>query len=192
MRLRPDGGSGLMVSSWSAFEEYQLKRSLSWEHQALCKARFSSGYEKIKPKFDRLRKKILSANRDIKAIKSDIVMMRERIYENKKPGSELFDLKHSYGGMVEIEFMTQFYVLAYSHLHKQLLENSGNIALLETCSQLGLIVKKDSEILINAYRQFRSLQHRQGLTPENPRRVSCEQVKEIALAVHRIWDKFKN
>ncbi len=192
LRLRPDGGSGLMVSSWSAFEEYQLKRSLSWEHQALCKARFSSGNEKIKPKFDRLRKKILSANRNIKEIKSDIVMMRERIYENKKPSSELFDLKHSYGGMVEIEFMTQFYVLAYSHLYKELHENSGNIALLNTCSQLGLIIKKDSEILINAYRQFRSLQHRQGLTPDNPRRVPYEQVKKTALAVHKIWNKFKN
>ena len=75
---------------------------------------------------------------------------------------------------------------------KELLENSGNIALLETCSQLGLITKKDSEILINAYRQFRFLQHRQGLTPDNPRRVPYEQVKKTALAVHKIWNKFKN
>ena len=129
LRLRPDGGSGLLVSSWDTFNDYQLNKSLTWEHQSLTRARFVSKNNGLKIKFIKLRELLLSKNRDIKLLKIDIKNMRERIYENKKPKGDLFDLKHSRGGLIDIEFLTQFYILGFSHKYKDLLENVGNIAL---------------------------------------------------------------
>ncbi len=189
-RLRPDGGSGLLVSSWDAFKDYQIHKSQTWEHQALTRARFISDNNSLKKKFTELREKILYKRRDIGKLKKDIISMRERIYKNKKPSADLFDLKHSHGGLVDIEFITQFYILAYSYKYAELKENLGNIKLLSKIADLGLINKKQANDLIAAYRDFRRKQHQQGLNPKSPGKVSKTIVVEHCVNVERIWSKF--
>ena len=103
-RLRPDGGSGILVSSWDAFDEYQMHKSQTWENQAITRARFLSDDSSLKSKFKELRDTILRKNRDIAKLRNDISSMRERIYRNKKPTNDLFDLKHSRGGLVAVSY----------------------------------------------------------------------------------------
>ena len=50
-----------------------------------------------------------------------------------------FDLKHDRGGMVDIEFVVQYLVLAHAHRHRELTRNAGNIALLSIAAQAGLL-----------------------------------------------------
>jgi glutamate-ammonia-ligase adenylyltransferase len=189
-RLRPDGGSGILVSSWDAFDEYQMHKAQTWENQAITRARFLSDDNFLKRKFKKLRDLILQKKRDVVKLKSDVVSMRERIYRNKKPINDLFDLKHSHGGLVDIEFITQFYILAYSYKFNALTENIGNIALLEKIASLDLLNQIDAQKLILAYREYRKIQHKQGLNSKNPGKVDLEIVSDHAINVQKIWKKF--
>lgn len=92
--------------------------------------------------------------------------------------------------MVDIEFITQFYILAYSYKYTELKENLGNIKLLSKIADLGLINKKQANDLIAAYRDFRRKQHQQGLNPKSPGKVSKTIVVEHYVNVERIWSKF--
>ena len=188
-RLRPDGGSGILVSSWDAFDEYQMHKSQTWENQAITRARFLSDDSSLKSKFKQLRDTILRKNRDIAKLRNDISSMRERIYRNKKPTNDLFDLKHSRGGLVDIEFITQFYILAYSFKYNELTENIGNIALLEKIASLGFLNQNDAKKLVFAYRAYRGIQHKQGLNPKNPGKVNMALVSDHAINVNKIWKK---
>jgi uncharacterized protein YfbU (UPF0304 family) len=77
LALRPDGASGLLVSSIDAFRDYQLKRAWTWEHQAITRARFCAGDAEIGNQFEKVRLDILETQRDIKQLKIDVVDMRE-------------------------------------------------------------------------------------------------------------------
>ena len=190
LRLRPDGGSGLLVSSCDAYSEYQLNRSLIWEHQALTRARFVSENKTLKRKFNNLRQSIMQEQRDIGKLKTDIIEMRERIYRDKKPSGDLFDLKLSRGGLIDIEFITQFYVLGYSYKYADLCENLGNITLITKLSELSLLSSKDATSLISAYKIYRTKQHQQGLNPKNPGKVELSSVELNQKAVQAIWQEF--
>ena len=179
-----------MISGWDAYSEYQLNRSLIWEHQALTRARFVSENKTLKRKFNHLRQSILQEKRDILRLKTDIIEMRERIDREKKPIGDLFDLKLSRGGLVDIEFLTQFYVLGYSHQYGELCENVGNIALIKKLSELNLLAAKDASSLISAYKIYRTKQHQQGLNPKNPGKVELRSVELHQKAVQAVWQEF--
>jgi glutamate-ammonia-ligase adenylyltransferase len=53
--LRPDGASGLLVSSVASFERYQQQSAWLWEHQALTRARFCAGDSEIGARFEAIR-----------------------------------------------------------------------------------------------------------------------------------------
>ncbi len=85
--------------------------------------------------------------------------MRQKMHDSHPNPSGLFDLKHDAGGIVDVEFMVQFLVLAHAAQHRELTRNSGNLALLKTAAELGLIPADAAEAVRDAYREFRRLQH---------------------------------
>ena len=159
LRLRPNGASGLLVSSISAFTEYQHKQAWVWEHQALTRARFSAGDEQVGQQFNTIRKDVLSQPRDIQELRKEVVSMRQKMHDGHPNNSELFDIKHDSGGMVDIEFIVQFLVLAYAAKHPELTSNSGNLALLQVAAKLGLIDTNISQKVQDLYRILRRTQH---------------------------------
>lgn len=132
----------------------------------------------------------MQEQRDIGKLKTDIIEMRERIYRDKKPSGDLFDLKLSRGGLIDIEFITQFYVLGYSYKYADLCENLGNITLITKLSELSLLSSKDATSLISAYKIYRTKQHQQGLNPKNPGKVELSSVELNQKAVQAIWQEF--
>ena len=163
LALRPDGASGLLVSSIDAFKEYQSKRAWTWEHQAITRARFCAGDIEIGNQFEKIRLEILETQRDINQLKRDVVNMRERMLEKHKVDHEHFDLKQDRGGIIDIEFIVQYFVLAFSSSNKELTHNIGNIGLLNLFNKKGLMEGLIAKKLISAYRQYRELQHQLGL-----------------------------
>ena len=163
LALRPDGASGLLVSSIDAFKEYQSKRAWTWEHQAITRARFCAGDIEIGNQFEKIRLEILETQRDINQLKRDVVDMRERMLEKHKVDHEHFDLKQDRGGIIDIEFIVQYFVLAFSSSNKELTHNIGNIGLLNLFNKKGLMESLIAKKLISAYRQYRELQHQLGL-----------------------------
>jgi glutamate-ammonia-ligase adenylyltransferase len=159
LRLRPDGASGLVVSSLSAFCRYQREQAWAWEHQALSRARFIAGDATLGSAFERERKAILSLPRDPLRLAADVVAMRRRMYAGHSNPSTRFDLKHDPGGMVDVEFIVQYLVLLHSARHPALTRNSGNIALLAAAGELVLIPTVLAAMVADAYRAYRRAQH---------------------------------
>ena len=165
--LRPNGSSGLLVTSISAFERYQVGRgsntAWTWEHQAVTRARFCAGVRSIEPRFEVARTAVLTAPRDEAALRSEIQTMRERVRSAHPVKEGRFDVKHSPGGMMDAEFAVQHLVLAQGARHPGLLGNLGNIALLQRAEEDGLLPAGMGRAAADAYRELRRAQHRARL-----------------------------
>lgn len=112
VRLRPDGGQGLLVSTLASYSEYQRERAWTWEHQALVRARCISGDEGLCADFEVIRDAVLARPRDPERLLADIVGMRARMRAQlDRSNAERFDLKQGEGGLVDLEFLTQYLVL---------------------------------------------------------------------------------
>lgn len=192
MRLRPDGDAGLIAISIDGFEKYQSKQAWSWEHQAITRARFVAGDAQIGARFERVRQDILLQKRDTHQFKQDVIKMRAKIALAHPNHSGLFDIKHDRGGMVDIEFITQYLVLCYAHQYAPLLSNLGNIALLGVAAQQELIPTSLSDQAISAYRIFRRFQHNLRLQGATVARLPLSQVKTERDAVLALWHDVMN
>jgi len=192
LRLRPDGNAGLMVSSFEAFARYQRNEdghgAWPWEHQALTRARFSAGDPALGERFEAERDRILMQRRDSRKLCTDVLEMRTRMLDGHPNPTTLFDVKHDRGGMVDVEFIVQFLVLAHAHAHSKLVRNAGNIALLQMAGQLQLIDASLASEVADAYRTFRSIQHRLRLNGAERARVARDEVEREAAAVIQLWN----
>jgi glutamate-ammonia-ligase adenylyltransferase len=189
--LRPNGNSGLLVTRFEAYADYQQQRgsntAWTWEHQAMTRARFVMGWPSLAPRFDAVRHAVISAPRDAVSLKAEIVAMRERVRQGHPVKADHFDVKHSPGGMVDAEFAVQYLVLLHTAAHPELADNVGNIALLIRAEVAGLLPMGQGQAAANAYREMRRLQHRARLNEEptqvDPASLTVE--REALLAVWR-------
>jgi glutamate-ammonia-ligase adenylyltransferase len=187
--LRPDGASGMLVSSVNAFERYQLGAAWIWEHQALTRARFCAGDAAIGARFEAIRERVLRQDRSEQAgqLRDEVVNMRRRMRDAHPGRGGLFDLKQDQGGMIDIEFIVQYLVLRHAAAWPELTANAGNIALLRLCGRLGLIDAALAEDVGNAYRIMRRLQHQVRLQGQDNARVDPALVAPQAADVVRLW-----
>jgi glutamate-ammonia-ligase adenylyltransferase len=185
LRLRPDGASGLLVSTVEAFEEYQRSKAWVWEHQALTRARYCAGDAAVGAAFEDIRKRVLCQPRDLGKLREEILAMRRKMLDGHPNDTPLFDIKHDRGGMVDIEFMVQYLVLAHAHHYPQLTGNLGNLALLKLAAELGLIPADLAERVRTLYRALRQMQHRFRLNSQQQCRVSPEEID--TQASEKLW-----
>ena len=164
MRLRPDGASGMLVSSLKSYEKYQHTKAWVWEHQALVRARAITGDPAIIKQFNNIRKATLMQKRDINELKIEVIKMREKMRQSlSKETAETFDLKQSEGGIVDIEFMVQFGVLAWANEFPELCQHTDNINLLHELQKIGKLSQADADSLMRAYKKYRQRLHRLAL-----------------------------
>jgi len=213
--LRPNGSSGLLVTSFTAYANYQERRgsntAWTWEHQAMTRARFLLGTEDLAPpgalppvpegsspesltgsgrqlraRFDAVREAVITAPRDPAALRDEIVTMRNRVRAAHPVPAGQFDVKHSVGGMVDVEFALQYLVLSQSATHPSLRENRGNITLLQRAEAAGFLPDGVGTAAATAYRTLRQVQHRARLN-EQPTRVAPETLQTERAAVLALW-----
>jgi glutamate-ammonia-ligase adenylyltransferase len=187
MRLRPNGNSGLMVSSMKTFESYQTQRAWTWEHQALVRARVVAGDARVAARFEAVRRQVIGQRRDPAKLRAEVREMREKMRSNlDKGGAGRFDLKQGAGGIVDIEFMVQYAVLRWACDYPDLLSWTDNIRLLETLSRHALLSDDAADRLMDAYRALRAAYHRSALQ-DQPALVSDDLLAEERHLVRRIW-----
>jgi [glutamine synthetase] adenylyltransferase / [glutamine synthetase]-adenylyl-L-tyrosine phosphorylase len=188
--LRPNGNSGMLVTSMNSFEKYQGGRgsntAWTWEHQALSRARWCAGDPTLEQRFEATRREVLAAPRDHAALRGEVRTMRDKLRAARPVKGGMFDVKHSPGGMVDVEFAVQYLVLAHSAEHAGLLENKGNIALLQRAQDAGLLPDHIGTRAADAYRELRRAQHRARLD-EQPTQVAPESLRESREAVLALW-----
>ena len=164
MRLRPSGSSGLLVVHINTFEEYQQEEAWTWEHQALVRTRCIYGDDFFVKRFNEIKHKIISAERDCNKLHKNIEEMRLKMQSHLDKSTELkIDIKQGSGGLVDIEFLVQFLVLSNAHKYPSLGNFSDNINILGELSRLGLLTESDKNNLIESYCSLRDFGHKATL-----------------------------
>jgi [glutamine synthetase] adenylyltransferase / [glutamine synthetase]-adenylyl-L-tyrosine phosphorylase len=188
--LRPNGNSGLLVTSIASFEQYQRGRgsntAWTWEHQALTRARCCAGPPALAARIEAVRKEVLAAPRDAADLQREVLAMRDKVRAARPVKAGLFDVKHSAGGMMDAEFAVQYLVLAHSSAHPALLDNVGNIALLQRAEDAGLLPRGVGMAAADAYRELRRAQHRARLD-EQPTQFPTAELATQRDAVLALW-----
>jgi glutamate-ammonia-ligase adenylyltransferase len=168
-RLRPDGQSGVMVSSVEAFERYQEEHAWTWEHQALLRARPVAGSDSIARAFERIRAETLSARVHPDRLRNDVADMRMRMRAKLDNGdAEFFDLKQGSGGIADIEFIVQYLVLANAEQHTSVFHYSDNIRQLDALAETDCISDQTSSRLQDVYKNYRLRLHHLTLDEKRP------------------------
>jgi glutamate-ammonia-ligase adenylyltransferase len=190
MRLRPSGESGMLVTTMDGFQSYQESSAWTWEHQALVRARLVAGDRSVAQKADAVRLEILCQRRDETELAREVVAMREKMREHllsQENADEVeFHLKQGTGGIVDIEFMVQYAVLAWSHREPALARWSDNVRILETLGRKGLFAQQECDQLTAAYIAYRSAAHQLSLQ-QQPDVVPAAQFADSREVVANKW-----
>ena len=112
--------------------------------------------------------------------------MRDKVRLAHPVKAGCFDVKHSAGGMMDVEFAVQFLVLTQGARHPELLVNAGNIALLQRAQECGLLPSPLGEAAASAYRDLRRAQHRARLD-EQPTQLDTDAMQSQRDAVLALW-----
>ena len=188
--LRPNGNSGMLVTSFTSYANYQQQRgsntAWTWEHQAITRARCVLGDVSLRERFDAVREAVITSARDAAGLHKEIMDMRTKVRAAHPVRGPQFDVKHSPGGMVDIEFVVQFLVLSQSALHPELRPNVGNIALLQRAQTCGLLPGHTGDNAAHAYRALRQIQHRARLN-EEPTQMDEDQARTERDAGLALW-----
>ena len=191
--LRPNGSSGLLVTSMEAYKKYQLQRgsntAWTWELQAMTRARAVFGSDALLAHFDHVRAQVLRTSRDTVQLRSEITAMRLKLRQAHPVPNGQFDIKHSAGGMIDVEFVVQFWVLAYSQLYPNLMSNLGNIELIKIAVAHGLVPAQLGLPAADAYQSLRDKQHAARLQGVGVKaQVALDTVDREREAVVALWE----
>ena len=187
-RLRPEGSSGLLVSSLKAYHQYQLTKAWTWEHQALIRARYVAGSAILEPEFNHLRTEILTRPRGLKKLQGEIFEMRGKIYKTRNPPEgEFKNLKHSRGCMVDIEFMVQFWTLLYANKFASIASYTDNIGLLNELFRLELITSSQFQ-LADIYQTYHRCLH-ETVLQNKPAEIESEVIAAQVEHVVNCWNE---
>jgi glutamate-ammonia-ligase adenylyltransferase len=156
VRLRPDGAKGLLVSTLSGFADYQRERAWTWEHQALVRARCVAGDAQLCAAFEDARTRTLSLVRDPQSLCADVAGMRAKMRAELDRSDRAdplgrFDLKQGEGGLVDLEFLLQYFVLREAHAMPALLVPRDTPGLLAALRDGGLLKQHACAALLQAH-----------------------------------------
>lgn len=158
----------------------------------MTRARYVCGDPALAPRFDAVRHAVITAPRDLPALRGEIAAMRHKMQAAHPARAGRFDIKHGPGGMIDAEFAVQYLVLAHTRAHPALAPNLGNIALLQRAEAAALLPPGMGQAAASAYRQLRRVQHHARLneqsTQVDPAPLAAEQAAILALWRHLFGD----
>ena len=189
-RLRPSGAAGLLVSTFSAFDDYQRNEAWTWEHQALVRARVVYGDQTLRQRFDEIRRDILCLKREGEQLQTEVREMRQKMRAHlggKHKGR--WDLKADEGGITDIEFITQYLVLLYAADEPNLTRWSDNVRIFELLAQYGKMDEQEAQALTHAYVTLRDTLHHLALQ-ELPGHVAADAWLALRQQVQQSWQRW--
>ncbi|WP_227430623.1 bifunctional [glutamate--ammonia ligase]-adenylyl-L-tyrosine phosphorylase/[glutamate--ammonia-ligase] adenylyltransferase [Psychrobacter sp. I-STPA6b] len=194
MRLRPSGNAGMMVVSSKSFEHYQREKAWAWEHQALVRARAICGDKNVMTKFREIRHSVLTMPRPLEQVRVEVASMRIKMQnhlgsDKSTQQAGMFNLKQDAGGIIDIEFLAQFAVLAYAHEYPSLTRWTDNVRIFEMLAELGIWSEQTCQQLTDAYLRIRAATHQLALAKET---LLVEEVhwRETRQFVQAQWQHF--
>jgi glutamate-ammonia-ligase adenylyltransferase len=189
VRLRPSGKGGLAFTGIDAFEDYQRREAWTFEHQALLHSRWVAGDAALGAAFTRVRRDVLTGAVKRGQLREDVLSMRERMRaEHGRTREGQFDLKHDRGGIADIEFLAQYWVLRHVREHPPLAEFADTIRHLESVGSAALVDHRVIDRLVDAYRAFRKAAHHLSLE-QLPAIVEAGEFAAERAAVAGLWER---
>jgi glutamate-ammonia-ligase adenylyltransferase len=188
-RLRPGGNRGLLVQSLKAFREYEFEEAWTWEHQSLLRARAIAGDPQRCAEFEAARVEVLrnAVKRD--GLREAVRNMRAKMRENLSKAREgQFDLKQDPGGVADLEFLVQFWMLKWADRYPEIVTFSDNIRQLESLASGNLVPQQTVDFLVDTYRKYRHRLHRLSLDGAK-NIVSDEEFVNERRGVVEIWER---
>ncbi|MFO1467262.1 MAG: bifunctional [glutamate--ammonia ligase]-adenylyl-L-tyrosine phosphorylase/[glutamate--ammonia-ligase] adenylyltransferase [Steroidobacteraceae bacterium] len=188
MRLRPNGKGGFLMTGIAAFERYQREEAWTWEHQALLRARAVAGDPALRGEFEAVRRRVLSEAVHHATLRTEVAQMRARMRsELSKAQRGQFDIKQDAGGIADIEFLVQYWVLAHAREHPELLDWPDNIRQLDSLAKTGILDQDTADWLAQTYREFRGVLHRLSLEGDGERVVDAAPFEASRQRIRQIW-----
>ncbi|HWW78179.1 MAG TPA: bifunctional [glutamate--ammonia ligase]-adenylyl-L-tyrosine phosphorylase/[glutamate--ammonia-ligase] adenylyltransferase [Steroidobacteraceae bacterium] len=189
VRLRPSGKGGLLVTSITAFAEYQQREAWTWEHQALLHARAVAGASRLRADFESIRLEVLANHVKRETLRTEVRNMRERMRKELSKGAAgRFDIKQDAGGVADIEFLAQYWALLWAKDYPPVVLFSDTIRQLESVASADLVPQATVDVLTAAYRAFRGRSHHLSLAGAGAIVPDTEFVVERAAVTH-IWNE---
>ncbi len=177
MRLRPSGHAGPIASSFESFVQYHDEAAWTWEHMALTRARVIAGPADLRAAVEGVISDVLTRPRDAGALLADIADMRARM-DRERHTDVIWDIKNLRGGLVDIEFITQYLQLRHAHANPRVLSPNTRLALL-AIRDAGLHEAAAVEFLIEALELWHAVHGMLRLTLAGDlRRVMQDEVPE--------------
>ena len=146
MRLRPFGASGPIATSLARFRDYQRDHAWTWEHMALTRAKAITGGAVSCGRVNDSVREILCRRRNPVILAADVADMRARMWK-ENPSRDPWELKHVRGGLIDMEFISQYLQLAHAHETPALLQANNRDAF-EKFGEVGVLPKEESEMLV--------------------------------------------
>lgn len=155
MRLRPSGRQGPVATRLAAFRDYQHNEAETWEHMALTRARAIAGAPSVVQATRSAIDEIIAQSRNAKKLAADIASMRQLI-AREKGDNDPWDIKLAAGGIIDLEFLMQYFVLRDAGINKELaplmFETPG--AIYKAAARAQRLQMSQAETLNAAYETF--------------------------------------
>lgn len=126
LRLRPSGNDGPIASKLISFNKYYNEVAWKWEFMALTKTRVVYGSEEFSDKIMNTIGSILDKEWNHDKLKRDVLDMHSKTKKSKNTNNP-FDVKHISGGMIDIDYITQFLILKNYHNNQGFLETGSTL-----------------------------------------------------------------
>ncbi len=216
-RLRPSGRFGPLVVSFPSFKEYYQKQAMPWERQTLLKARWVCGDQALGEAWEKFRHFLLFEEETEIDWRQEISHMRQRILEERAKETEgKFNLKLGKGGLIEVEFLAQYFQLIYGPNYPEI-RRRHTFKFFKALKEIKLIPADDVQALMEGYSLFKALEHRLNLVynrsselplsedkikemwqnwglKEPPLKLSPEEalayLQDLRMRIRKIWEKY--
>jgi glutamate-ammonia-ligase adenylyltransferase len=163
-RLRPSGNSGSLVTSLAAFESYHASSAQLWERQAMLKARSVAGDRAFGKRVEALVRSFVYERPLPDDAASEILRLRRRMeVELGRERDDRLNLKVGRGGVVDVEFATQYMQLVHGPAIPAVRTRATLKALYELW-RAGALAEEPYRALEEGYRFLRGLEVRLRLT----------------------------
>lgn len=163
-RLRPSGNAGPLATHIRGFEAYQASEAWTWEQMALTRARPIAGHADL---IARVNVAIHTAVARPRAdLVGDVLEMRRRI-EREKGSADPWDIKVAPGGLIDVEFLAQYLMLANAAARPDCVIQTTARALAHL-AETGLLAPGDADVLVPAIGLYQALTQVLRLAVEGP------------------------
>lgn len=161
--LRPSGHQGTLVTKFQSFMDYQSANHEVWEKQALLRASPIAGPSYLSRLIQGHIEALIYSQGMDPTIRHEMDCLRERVLKEKaKEGKDVLDFKLGLGGLMDIEYILQYFQLTHAWKVSRL-RVKNTFEGLDALATTHLLNPEACEFLREAYVFYRTLESKIAL-----------------------------